>query len=51
MVRVFFKALKGYEDISLSEFDKLLHEGYISRTNNFGWFCNTRSIYSNKLWE
>ncbi len=46
MVKVYNKEQKAYEEITLQYFDKKLHEGFISYTNHYGWFLNTRSIYN-----
>lgn len=38
-VKVYFKELGTYEEITLRFFDRYLHAGLITHTNNYGWFC------------
>lgn len=38
-VTVYFKELNAYEELTLRFFDRYLHAGLITHTNNYGWFC------------
>lgn len=45
MVTVFFKELNQHKDVTLRFFDRQLHAGFITYTNNYGWFLNPTSNY------
>ena len=38
-VKVYFKELNTHKDVTFKFFDRYLHVGLITYTNNFGWFC------------
>lgn len=38
-ITVFFKERDEYRNISFRAFDRYLHAGLITHTNNYGWFC------------
>lgn len=38
-ITVFIKEKNDFRNISFRAFDRWLHAGLITHTNNYGWFC------------